>query len=72
MISVHFNREPVTDFASAAKGDNETFRRFFHGLLSKGVYIAPSAYETWFLCDALTYEDLDATIKAASEVAETL
>lgn len=72
MISVHFDADPVYDFQTAAKGDNERFRKFFHGLLAKGVYIAPSAYETWFICDALTYEDLDATIKAASEVAETL
>jgi len=72
MISVHFDADPVVDFASAAKGDNERFRTFFHGLLAKGVYIAPSAYETWFLCDALTYEDLDYTIRAASEVADTL
>ncbi|MBD3583384.1 glutamate-1-semialdehyde 2,1-aminomutase [Flavobacterium selenitireducens] len=72
MISVHFDAEPVSDFVSAAKGDNESFRKFFHGLLAKGVYIAPSAYETWFLCDALTYDDLDATIAAASEVVKTL
>lgn len=72
MISVHFDADPVYDFQTAAKGDNESFRKFFHGLLERGVYIAPSAYETWFLCDALTYEDLDDTIKAAAEVAETL
>ncbi|HEX8562536.1 MAG TPA: glutamate-1-semialdehyde 2,1-aminomutase [Flavobacterium sp.] len=72
MISVHFDAEPVTDFESAAKGDNETFRKFFHGLLSEGVYIAPSAYETWFICDALSYEDLDFTIAAVYKVAKTL
>ncbi|RZJ73551.1 glutamate-1-semialdehyde 2,1-aminomutase [Flavobacterium sp.] len=72
MISVHFDANPVHDFQSAAKGDNESFKKFFHGLLEKGVYIAPSAYETWFLCDALTYEDLDKTIQAAGEVAQTL
>jgi len=65
MISVHFDKQPVIDFASAAKGDNAMFRKFFHGMLQQGVYIAPSAYETWFICDALTYEDLDHTIEAA-------
>jgi len=72
MISVHFDSTPVVDFESAAKGDNETFKKFFHGLLDQGVYIAPSAYETWFISDALTYEDLDFTIKAIEKVAKTL
>ena len=72
MISVHFDTEPVVDFQSAAKGDNETFKKFFHGLLNEGIYIAPSAYETWFITDALTYEDLDFTIRAIEKVAKTL
>ena len=72
MISVHFDAEPVVDFQSAAKGDNETFKKFFHGLLNEGIYIAPSAYETWFITDALTYDDLDFTIRAIEKVAKTL
>ena len=72
MISVHFDAAPVVDFQSAAKGDNETFKKFFHGLINEGIYIAPSAYETWFLTDALTYEDLDFTIRAIEKVAKTL
>jgi glutamate-1-semialdehyde 2,1-aminomutase len=72
MISVHFDVSPVTDFQSAAKGDNETFKKFFHGLLREGVYIAPSAYETWFITDALSYEDLDFTINAIGKIAQEL
>lgn len=72
MISVHFCDEPVVDFDSSAKGNNDTFKKFFHGLLDRGIYIAPSAFETWFLSDALTYEDLDKTIKATEEVAKAL
>ena len=72
MISVHFDESPVFDFQSASKGDNETFKKFFHGLLAEGVYIAPSAYETWFISDALTYEDLDYTINAIYKVAKIL
>ena len=72
MISVHFHPEPVFDFQSAAKGDNETFKKFFHGLLNEGIYIAPSAYETWFITDALTYDDLDFTIRAVEKVSKTL
>ena len=70
MISVHFDAAPVVDFQSAAKGDNETFKKFFHGLLNEGIYIAPSAYETWFITDALTYDDLDFTIRAIDKVAK--
>lgn len=72
MISVHFDPVPVTDFQSASKGDNAMFKKFFHGLLSEGIYIAPSAYETWFITDALTYQDLDFTIEAIRKVAVTL
>jgi len=71
MISVHFDANPVTDFQTAGKGDNETFKKFFHGLVAEGVYIAPSAYETWFITDALTYEDLDFTIQAIDKVSKT-
>ena len=71
MISVHFDAAPVVDFQSAAKGDNATFKKFFHGLLQEGIYIAPSAYETWFITDALTYEDLDVTIQAIDKVSKT-
>ncbi len=73
MISVHFSEQPVTNFTSAtqaAKGD--TFKLFFHGMLTEGVYIAPSAYETWFLCHSLTYEDIDKTLQACQVVAEKL
>ena len=72
MISVHFAEEEVVDFKTAALGDNDTFKKFFHGLLAEGIYIAPSAYETWFITDALTYEDLDTTINAVQKVASTL
>jgi glutamate-1-semialdehyde 2,1-aminomutase len=72
MISVHFDANPVYDFATAKNGDNDTFKKFFHGLLKRGVYIAPSAYEPWFITDALTYEDLDFTIKAIAETAKEL
>ena len=72
MISVHFDERPVTDFESAKNGDNDTFKMFFHGLLKEGIYIAPSAYETWFITDALSYEDLDYTIEAVGKVAASL
>ena len=72
MISVHFSEAEVVDFDSAAKGNNDTFKAFFHGLLNEGIYIAPSAFETWFITDALTYKDLDDTIAAVNKVVKTL
>ncbi len=72
MISVHFDAALVVDFDSAAKGNNDTFKKFFHGLLNEGIYIAPSAFETWFITDALSYKDLDETISAINKVAKTL
>lgn len=72
MISVHFTNEAVVDFASAAKGNNATFKKYFHGMLDEGVYLPPSAFETYFLNDALTYDDLDQTIAAVEKIAPSL
>jgi glutamate-1-semialdehyde 2,1-aminomutase len=73
MMSVHFSEIPVVDFETAANAaSNGKFNIFFHSMLSQGIYLAPSAYESWFLCDALTYEDLDKTIDAAAIAAKSL
>ena len=64
MISLHFTDECVVDFDSAKKGDNDNFKNYFHGMLAKGVYLPPSAYESYFLNDAISQEDLDFTIDA--------
>lgn len=72
MISIHFDALPVVNFETAANANNDRFKTFFHGMLNEGVYIAPSAFETWFICDALTYEDLDKTITAVRNVAKKL
>lgn len=68
MISIHFSEIPVVDFKTAADGNNDRFKSFFHGMLDAGVYIAPSAFESWFITDALTYDDLDFTIAAVETV----
>jgi len=67
MISIHFSEHPVTDFASAAAANNELFKKFFHAMLNHGVYLPPSAFESWFLNNALSYEDLDKTIAAVED-----
>ncbi len=72
MISVHFDKNEVYDFETAKNGDNERFKKFFHELLKLGIYIAPSAYESWFITDGLSYEDLDYTIACIDKVAKII
>lgn len=67
MISLHFSDHAVTDFVSAASANNQFFNTFFHAMLQRGIYLPPSAYESWFLNNALSYADLDKTIAAAAE-----
>ncbi|MBX2922464.1 MAG: glutamate-1-semialdehyde 2,1-aminomutase [Chitinophagaceae bacterium] len=66
MISVHFCTHPVKDFKTASKADIPLFNKFFHHMLNSGVYLPPSAFETWFISNAISYQDLDRTIEAAS------
>jgi glutamate-1-semialdehyde 2,1-aminomutase len=67
MISLHFSDQPVTDFASASSANNQRFATFFHALLRRGIYLPPSAFESWFLNNAIQKADLDATILAVKE-----
>jgi glutamate-1-semialdehyde 2,1-aminomutase len=67
MLSLHFTDSPVVDFKSAAKGNNKSFNKYFHGMLKRGVYLPPSAFESYFLNDAISYKDLDVTIQAFHE-----
>jgi glutamate-1-semialdehyde 2,1-aminomutase len=46
MISVHFSKKPVTDFASAASANNALFNKYFHAMLDRGIYLPPSAFES--------------------------
>lgn len=66
MISVHFSSHEVKDFASASAAGIATFNKFFHHMLDSGVYLPPSAFESWFISNAISYQDLDRTISAAS------
>mgnify|MGYP006081629585 CR=1 FL=1 len=72
MISLHFCSEDVIDFKSSQKGNNEKFKKYFHGMLKEGVYLPPSAFESYFLNDALTYDDIDFTLDALIKVSKTL
>ena len=64
MISVHFCEDAVVDFQTASKGNNDTFKKFFHHLLDNGIYLPPSAFESWFLSIALSDGYMNKTIAA--------
>ena len=72
MISLHFTDTAVKDFTSAAKGNNKRFTKYFHGMLKRGVYLPPSAFESYFLNDAISYKDIDTTLQAFSETLKEL
>ena len=67
MISIHFSDKPVINFSAAASANNSLFNKYFHHMLNEGIYLPPSAYETWFLSNALTNEDLEKTIEATGK-----
>ena len=67
-----FADQPVYNLADAMNADLERFKKYFHGMLAEGVYLAPSAFEAAFLSAAHTPQDIDLTIEAAEKVMKTL
>lgn len=67
MLGIFFTDQTVTDFQSATSTDVELFKKFFHELLKRGVYLPPSAYESLFISRSLTDEMIDQTITAADD-----
>jgi len=64
MISIFFCDNEVTDFESASKTDTNIFNKFFHHMLEHGIYLPPSAFESWFFSNMLSQEDLEKTFQA--------
>jgi glutamate-1-semialdehyde 2,1-aminomutase len=64
MMSVHFGKHKVIDFETAKRCDIPLFNRFFHHLLQQGVYLPPSAYESWFISAAITDVEVETTVNA--------
>ena len=64
MMSLHFSEREVVDFESASNSNIQSFNKLFHHLLSNGIYLPPSAYESWFISNALSFEDIDITCAA--------
>ena len=72
MFCAYFTNEPVHNLADAMKSDRERFKRYFHGMLEAGVYLAPSQFESGFLSTAHTKTDIAKTVKAAAKVMKSL
>jgi glutamate-1-semialdehyde 2,1-aminomutase len=67
MFGLFFRETPPRSFAEVMQCDREAFNRFFHAMLERGVYLAPSAYEAGFVSSAHDAADLEATFAAARD-----
>ena len=70
MISLHFAPHAIKDFKAAAAANIDLFSKYFHFMLSHGIYLPPSAYESWFLNDALSYKNLDKIVSVSKKFAK--
>jgi glutamate-1-semialdehyde 2,1-aminomutase len=65
MFTGFFSADPVSDYVSAKKADTRRYAHFFHAMLQRGVYLAPSQFEAGFMSLAHTQADVDATLETA-------
>jgi glutamate-1-semialdehyde 2,1-aminomutase len=72
MFCGYFCDQPVYNLADAMKSDRDRFKRFFHGMLNAGIYLAPSQFEAGFISTAHTTADIDETIRTAAEIMREL
>ena len=68
MFCGYFTGGPVWNLADAMKSDRERFKKFFHGMLANGIYLAPSQFEAGFISTAHTAADIGRTVKSAAKV----
>ena len=68
MFCGYFTSEPVHNVADAMKSDRERFKKYFHGMLAEGIYLAPSQFEAGFLSTAHSEAHIKRTVKAAAKV----
>jgi glutamate-1-semialdehyde 2,1-aminomutase len=68
MFGLYFAPHPPATYGEVMACDKEAFNRFFHGMLEKGIYLAPSAFEAGFVSAAHTDADIAATVAAAEAV----
>ncbi len=71
MFCGYFTDQPVHNLADAMRSDRERFKKFFHGMLNEGVYLAPSQFEAGFISTAHSAEDIERTAAAALKAMKT-
>lgn len=67
-LTIYFTDRKVTDYNMAEESDGETFSKFFNGLINRGINIAPSKYEAWFITTEHTEDDIKETLSIVEEV----
>ena len=72
MFCGYFTSEPVYNVADAMKSDRERFKKYFHGLLAEGIYLAPSQFEAGFISTTHSEADIEQTVQTAAKVLRTL
>lgn len=72
MFGLYFSERPPASYTEIMRADRERFNRFFHAMLDRGVYFAPSAFEAGFVSSAHSLQDIDQTITAAEQVLAVL
>ena len=72
MFCAFFTSGPVRNLADAMKSDRGRFKKFFHGMLEAGIYLAPSQFEAGFISTAHTLADIEKTVKATAKVLRRL
>jgi len=72
MFCGYFSSQPVHNLVDAMKSDRERFKKYFHGMLAEGIYLAPSQFEAGFLSTAHSEADIEKTAQAATKVMKTL
>lgn len=72
LLTLFFSEPPVRTAKQARRSDAALYRRYFHGMLSRGIYLPPSPYEAWFLSTAHGMPEIEKTLLAHAEVLEEI
>ena len=70
MFCAYFTDQPVYNLGDAMKSDRERFKKFFHGMLARGIYLAPSRFEADFISTAHTAEEIQKTLRPRRKLCE--
>jgi glutamate-1-semialdehyde 2,1-aminomutase len=72
MFTIFFTKKPVTDYETATRADAKLYAKFFHEMLSQGIYLPPSQFEAAFVSSAHTDKDIQTTVEAVKKAFDSL